>query len=173
MVETNIHFPTESSLIWDGVRKIIPLCIALAEHIGAPGWRQAVQTQRVQELHAGEIKKASFDRGFYSPENEIALSQIVSSPCVPPRHPTQFAEKLKEASVEFQQSRKRHPGIESAIGSLQSGNGLKRCRDRSELGLQRYVALAILGRNLHTLGKLIIGQVNAKCEATRSKRQPA
>ena len=99
------------------------------------------QTQRVQELHDGEIEKASFDRGFYAPESEIALSQILSSPCVPPRHPTQFAEKLKEASLEFHKSRKRHPGIESAIGSLQSGNGLKRCRDRSELGLERYVAL--------------------------------
>lgn len=26
VVETNIHYPTESSLIWDGVRKFVPLC---------------------------------------------------------------------------------------------------------------------------------------------------
>jgi hypothetical protein len=80
---------------------------------------------------------------------------------------------MKEASVEFRQSRQRHPGIESAIGALQAGNGLKRCRDRSELGMERYIALAILGRNLQTLGKLIIADKNAKCEAARSKRKAA
>jgi hypothetical protein len=63
--------------------------------------------------------------------------------------------------------------VESAIGALQSGNGLKRCRDRTELGFERYVALAILGRNLHTLGKLVIEQENAACEAAQTKRQRA
>ncbi len=29
VVETNIHYPTESSLIGDGMRKIIPLCVRL------------------------------------------------------------------------------------------------------------------------------------------------
>jgi len=27
VIETNIHFPSESSLIWDGVRKFIPICM--------------------------------------------------------------------------------------------------------------------------------------------------
>ena len=73
-----------------------------------------------------------------------------SSTTAGPRHPKQFAEKLKDATIAFRQSRQRHPGIESTIGSLQFGNSLKRCRDCSELGLERYVALAIVGRNLHS-----------------------
>jgi IS5 family transposase len=40
VVETDIHYPTESTLIGDGLRKIIPLCVDLAQQIGASGWRQ-------------------------------------------------------------------------------------------------------------------------------------
>ena len=45
----------------------------------------------------------------------------------------------------FRQARQRHPGVESAIGALQAGNGLKRCRDRSKRGYERYVGLGIWG----------------------------
>ena len=323
VIETNIHYPTESSLIWDGVKQMIPLCVALALDLGELGWRQAEQLKRrikekvrvisqisasksskakeglprayanlleradelirrakalktkgdeecslpstikrVQQLqvwielteqvcdtarrrvilgenvpnaeklfslfethtqlyrrgkagtpnqfgrlilvfedaagfishyhimhrdaqdkdvvveqteiaqtnHGRAIEKASFDRGFYSPENEEKLKLIVALPCLPPRHPKQFAEKLAEASIEFRTSRQRHPGIESAINALQTGNGLKRCRDRSELGLERYIGLAILGRNLHALGKLLIARQNGNANAAISKR---
>jgi hypothetical protein len=54
---------------------------------------------------------------------------------------------------------------------LQSGNGLERCRDRSELGFERYVALGILGRNLHVLGRLIIAKKDALREAAKSLRR--
>ena len=75
--------------------------------------------------------------------------------------------------MNFHKARRRHPGIESAIGALQSGNGLKRCRDATELGFERYVALGILGRNLHTLGKLVIAQEDASAKAAYSKRLAA
>ncbi len=92
------------------------------------------ETRRAKELHDGQIKSASFDRGFSSAENERALLEIIESPCLPPKSPKQYAEKLKSASIEFRQSRQRHAGVESSIGALQSGNGLKRCRDRTETG---------------------------------------
>ena len=41
----------------------------------------------------------------------------------------QYATSLEDGTVEFHQSLQRHPGIESAIGALQRGNGLKRCRE--------------------------------------------
>lgn len=41
VIETNIHYPTESSLIFDGVRKFMPLCVDLAQLIDATDWRQA------------------------------------------------------------------------------------------------------------------------------------
>lgn len=131
------------------------------------------QTRTAQKKHGGAIETASFDRGFHSTENAKQLAEIVDEPCVPPRHPQQYAEALKNGSVEFHYLRRQHPGIESAIGALQSGNGLKRCRDRGELGFERYLGLGILGRNIHTLGKLLIAQRAAKSAAAKSKRQAA
>ena len=131
------------------------------------------QMRAVQQKHDGRIESASFDRGFYSAENEVQLAEIIERPCLPPRHPSQFAERLANASVEFHQQRQRHPGIESAIGALQAGNGLKRCRDQSEIGFERYLGLAILGRNIHTLGKLLIARHQAQSAAAVSKRKAA
>jgi hypothetical protein len=131
------------------------------------------QTREAQKRHRGAIQTASFDRGFYSPENEEQLLSIVDEPCLPPRHPRQYAERIKNGSVEFHRLRQRHPGIESAIGALQSGNGLKRSRDRGELGFERYLGLAILGRNIHVLGKLLIARRKADSAAAFSKRKIA
>jgi hypothetical protein len=131
------------------------------------------QTWEAQKRHHGALKSASFDRGFYSPDNEEALLSIVEEPCLAPKHPRQYAERLANASVQFRQIRQHHPGIESAIGALQSGNGLKRSRDRSELGFERYLGLAILGRNIHVLGKLLITQRKAEAAAAFSKRKAA
>jgi IS5 family transposase len=93
--------------------------------------------------------------------------------CLPKPGCKQSALQDSEATVEFHAARRRHPGIESAIGALQSGNGLERCRDRTELGFERYVALGILGRNLHTLGKLLIGREEKCAKAAYSKRKAA
>ena len=129
------------------------------------------QTQILQDRLDGQIEEASFDRGFHSPENQKKLAKIIEHPCLPMKGDKQSARQRVAETVRFHQACQRHSGIESAIGALQAGNGLKRCRDRSELGFRRYVALAILGRNLHTLGKLLIAQQDADSEAAKSKRK--
>jgi hypothetical protein len=131
------------------------------------------QTREAQKLHQGAISSASFDRGFYSEENEQQLSEIIEHPCLPPRHRNQYADKMANSSIEFRRTRQRHSGVESAIGALQRGNGLKRCRDRTELGMERYIGLAILGRNLHVLGKVLIARCNSEATAGQSDRLAA
>ena len=131
------------------------------------------QTRTVQERMNGRIEEASFDRGFHSPENQEELAKIIAHPCLPKPGAKQAAAQQASATVKYHQARQRHPGIESAIGALQSGNDLERCRDRTELGFERYVALGVLGRNLHTLGKLVIAREDAQCEAARSRRKTA
>jgi len=131
------------------------------------------QTQRLQDRLEGRIEEASFDRGFHSPENQERLAGIVKHPCLPKPGSKQSVEQASHASVRFRQARQRHPGVESAIGAMQSGNGLARCRDESERGFERYVALAVLGRNLHTLGKLLIAREDEKALAAYSKRAAA
>ena len=129
------------------------------------------QTKIVKKLLKGKLKGVSFDRGCHSPENQRDLAALVEQPCLPMPGAKQAAEQERVATVAFRQARQRHPGVESAIGALQFGNGLERCRDRTEPGLKRYVALGVLGRNLHVLGKLLIAREDSMCEAARSKRK--
>ena len=129
------------------------------------------QTRLAQDRLGGRIEEASFDRGFHSPQNQVELAKIISHPCLPKPGAKQAAAQAASATVQFRAARQRHPGIESAIGALQSGNGLKRCRDHSEIGFERYISLGILGRNLHALGKLLIAREDADCQAACSQRQ--
>ena len=126
--------------------------------------------RQLQGRLGGRIRSASFDRGFHSPENQRALTELVAQPCLPVKGHVQAARQEREATVAFRRARRRHPGIESAIGALQSGNGLERCRDRGYGGYCRYVGLGMLGRNLHVLGKLLIAREDPKSEAGRSRR---
>ena len=97
------------------------------------------QTRILQKRLGGRICRASFDRGFHSPENQRQLAEIVPHPCLPMPGAKQVRQQETEITVEFRQARQRHPGIESAINALQAGNGLARCRDRSERGFSRYL----------------------------------
>jgi transposase, IS5 family len=129
------------------------------------------QTRLLQERLKGVIEEASFDRGFHTPDNQRELAEIVARPCLPKPGAKQAREQARQATLSFRRASRRHAGVESAIGALQAGNGLERSRDRSERGLERYLALGILGRNLHVLGKLLIAREAGQCEAARSQRQ--
>jgi len=127
--------------------------------------------RELQERHKGKIKSASFDRAFHTPENQQELAKIVRTPCIAAKGQEQGRQQQKEGTVAFRKARQHHPGIESGVGALQSGNGLKRCRDKSKRGFERYVALGILGRNLQTLGKLLLAQDQPECQAAQCKRK--
>jgi IS5 family transposase len=131
------------------------------------------QTRILQRRLRGRIRQASFDRGFHSPENQRQLAKIIAHPCLPMPGTHQARQQAAEATIEFRQSRQRHPGVESAIGALQAGNGLARCRDRTEPGFARYIQLAMLDRNLHVLGKILIAGEDGTCQAARSRRKKA
>jgi transposase, IS5 family len=129
--------------------------------------------KKLQQRFAGKIKSASFDRAFHTPNNQQELAKIVRTPCIAAKGQEKGRKQQKEGTMAFRKARQNHPGVESAIGALQAGNGLKRCRDRSKRGYERYVALGILGRNLQTLGKLLLVQDKADCQAAKSKRKRA
>jgi transposase, IS5 family len=127
--------------------------------------------KKLQKRFDGKIKSASFDRGFHTPQNQEDLAEIVGTPCIATKGQEKGRQQQKEGTVAFRQARQHHAGVESVIGALQKGNGLKRSRDRSKRGYERYVALGILGRNLQTLGKLLLAKDKADCQAAQSKRQ--
>jgi transposase, IS5 family len=125
----------------------------------------------LQKRVGGKIERASFDRAFHTLDNQKQLATVVAHPCIPKKGLTSGRKQQEEATVEFRQARQSHPGIESAIGAMQAGNGQERCRDKSKLGYERYVGLGILGRNLHVLGKLLLAQDDPECESAKSRRK--
>lgn len=131
------------------------------------------QTRELQSRLGGRVKRLSYDRGFHSPTNQKILSELVDGPCLPKKGAQQGRRQYEESDEEFRQSRRRHAGVESAIGALQRGNDLERCRDRGEAGFGRYVGLGVLGRNLFVLGKHLIAAESPESAAAISKRQAA
>src|SRR5258708_11240912 len=59
VVETNIHYPTESSLIGDGLRKVVTLAARLAAERGLPGWRQHEHLLDKVKKQVRDIDRAS------------------------------------------------------------------------------------------------------------------
>ena len=158
VVEDAVGFVIECRVVEDGV---------LDQDLVVPVMKE------LQERFGGKIKSASFDRSFHTPENQQELAQIVRTPCIAAKGEAQGRRQQKEGTVAFRKARQNHPGVESGIGALQAGNGQERCRDRGKKGYERYVALGVLGRNLQTLGKLLLAKDQADCQAAKSKRKRA
>lgn len=131
------------------------------------------ETKALQKTFDNRVKRLSLDRGFHSPKNQTDLSGLVDHLCLPKPGAKQSAVQQAQADEDFLSAQQHHPGVESAIGALQSGNGLKRCRDRSEIGMERYLRLAILGRNLHTLGRMLIAREDSESASGQSRRKAA
>jgi hypothetical protein len=63
VVETNIHYPTESTLIGDGLRKILPLAAELAAKHDIEGWRQHEHLLKKVRKLVQKIGRASRAKG--------------------------------------------------------------------------------------------------------------
>jgi hypothetical protein len=97
------------------------------------------------------LSACSFDKGFYSPTNRKQLSEILDQVVLPKKGKLSVADKQVEYSEEFIASRHQHAAVESAINALEN-HGLDRCLDHGIDGFKRYVALAVLARNIQLLG---------------------
>jgi len=113
------------------------------------------------------IKSLSFDKGFHSPDNQKQLAELIDFPVLPKKGRCNAAERAREQDPEFRRRKRQHSAVESAINALEA-HGLDRCLDHGKDGLERYTALAVLGRNLHRLGAILIAR---DAEAERRRRQ--
>lgn len=107
----------------------------------------------------------SFDKGFYSPLNRQELEKLLDQVILPKKGGLSLSEKEVESSDWFMGSRRQHSAVESGIHALEN-HGLDRCPDHGLIGFKRYVALAVVARNLQTLGTIV-----QKKELRRQKRR--
>jgi len=106
-----------------------------------------------------QLASVSTDKGFHSRANQ--RDRVV----VPKKGKLSAADKERESDPEFTRLRRRHSAVESAINALEV-HGLDRCRDHGIRGFERYVALAVVARNIQRLGAILYEQ-----EREREKRK--
>ena len=114
----------------------------------------AVAMAQAAKDRFGNLAGCSFDKGFYSPENKKQLPKILNYVVLPKKGRLSAKDKQTEQSEDFVESRRKHSAVESSINALEN-HGLDRCLDHGLHGFKRYVALAVLARNIQILGHLI------------------
>lgn len=114
---------------------------------------EAVAVPMVKETQQRfpQLKRCSFDRGFYTPDNRTQLRSLLEVSVLPSRGTPPQTEAAREASEAFVAARRQHAAVESAINALEV-HGLDRCLDHGLDGFRRYVALAVVARNIQQLG---------------------
>ena len=103
------------------------------------------------------IDSASYDKGFWSPQNYKELQNIVPMLVMPKRGKLDQEEIEREHSKQFKALRKAHAAVESDINCLEY-HGLNRCLDRGLTNFKKYTSLGVLAYNLHKLGNILIEQ---------------
>ena len=68
-----------------------------------------------------------------------------------------------ESAEDFVKARRQHPAVESAINALEV-HGLDRCPDHGIGGFKRYVAFAVVARNIHRIGAILREQENRRAK---------
>ena len=111
------------------------------------------------------LKACSFDKGFHSPENQLALKQQLERVVLPRKGKLSQSAQAVEQSEQFVKARREHSAVESAINALEV-HGLDRCLDHGIGGFKRYVALAVVARNIHRIGAILWQQ-----EQKRARRK--
>jgi hypothetical protein len=112
-----------------------------------------LMVKETQDRYA-DFRSCSFDKGFHSPENHKALKELLDKTILPRKGKLSAINKEIENSEGFKIARRKHSAVESSINALEN-HGLDRCPDHGIEGFKRYVALAVLARNIQILGDLL------------------
>lgn len=120
-----------------------------------------------------KLNACSFDKGFHSPDNQTQLAAHLEQVTLPKKGKLSQPAKAAEQSEAFTKARRAHSAVESAINGLDV-HGLDKCPDHGIDGFKRYVALAILARNIHRIGHILWQQEQQQSarEAKRTKYEP-
>jgi hypothetical protein len=131
----------------------------------------AVSMIKETQTRFPSLRTCSFDKGFHSPTNQEELRELLDLSVLPKKGRLSQRDKEIEYSEEFVKIRRQHSAVESGINALEV-HGLDRCPDHEIDGFERYVALAVLGRNIQKLGSLI-KKSELRSQVCRKKRRKA
>jgi hypothetical protein len=115
-----------------------------------------------------ELRVCSFDKGFHSPQNQVELAKKLDCVVLPKKGRCNKEERERQGSEAFKTSRRKHSAVESGINALEV-HGLDRCLDHGIDGFKRYVALAIVARNIQKLGAALQKKVQKQEKRKRDR----
>jgi hypothetical protein len=101
-----------------------------------------------------QLTGCTFDKGFHSPENQVQLRKTLDQVVLPRKGKLSVINRETENTEEFREARRKHSAVESSINALEN-HGLDRCRDHGIEGFKRYVALAVVARNIQIIGHIL------------------
>ena len=107
------------------------------------------------------LRAASMDKGFHSQSNQKELKEHLDCVVLPKKGRRSIADQERESTEEFSRLRKQHSAVESAINALEV-HGLDKCLDHGIEGFKRYVAMAVVSRNIQRLGAIVRQQQQEK-----------
>ena len=116
------------------------------------------------------LNACSFDKGFHSPANQTELAQQLDQVTLPKKGKLSKERKAIEQADEFTKARRAHSAVESAIHALEV-HGLDKCPDHGLNGFKRYVALAIVTRNIRRIGDILWQQDVARARKANARKQ--
>ena len=102
----------------------------------------------------GTLYSVSMDKGFHTKDNQSKLKALAEVVVLPKKGRLSAADRERESDAEFIRLRQQHSAVESAINALEQ-HGLDICRDHGIVGFKRYVALAVVARNVQRLGAVL------------------
>ena len=107
------------------------------------------------------LNACSFDKGFHSSDNQLALKDQLELVALPRKGKLSQIVQAEQQSDAFIKARRSHSAVESAINALEV-HGLDRCPDHGIGGFKRYVAFAVVARNIHRIGAILWQQEQAR-----------
>jgi len=113
----------------------------------------------------------SFDKGFHSKTNQDDLKETLEQVVLPRKGKLSRQAKEIESEPEFVRARRAHSAVESAINGLEV-HGLDVCLDHGIEGFKRYVAWAVVARNVHRIGAILWQQDVAQEQQRNRSAKP-
>jgi IS5 family transposase len=115
-----------------------------------PDERQwAGSVRQHQKLFGHPPKLATADRGVFSSANEqLARDAGIEQVALPQPGHKDEARRAYEAQPWFKAALRFRAGIEGRISGLRRARGLDRCRNRGEIGLERWLGWGVIVNNL-------------------------
>ena len=120
----------------------------------------------------GPLRSISMDKGFHSPQNQKNLGTLAQVVVLPQKGRLNEVDRQREGDAEFVRLRQQHSSVESAINALEQ-HGLDRCPDHGIVGFKRYVAMAVVARNVQRLGAILRQQDSERIARIRGPYKKA